>query len=232
VVLWRMSEEPSYSTGATQRSQITLADGSVVNMAPGSEIRVIYSKARRTVLLERGEALFYVAKNRQRPFLVGAGSTSVRAVGTAFDVDRTARNVAVTVVEGVVQLTTVRPFLERANESHRATNLALRANQQVFISTNGIAAPVHAVDGKAEVAWVTGEIDFDDEPISHVVAVFNRFNHVQISVADPGIASRHVSGSFHTDDPDAFVDFLKKVFDIEIVPQGQERIVIYRRAAK
>lgn len=54
----------------------------------------------RRVQLEHGRALFRVTKNAQRPFLVNADNTSVRAGGTAFGVETGRRGVVVTVASG------------------------------------------------------------------------------------------------------------------------------------
>src|SRR3546814_7122708 len=56
----------------------------------------------------RGQALFEVTHNAARPFIVKAGKGEIRALGTAFDVDLTRREVIVTVTKGVVRVTAPR----------------------------------------------------------------------------------------------------------------------------
>ncbi len=65
-----------------------------------SRLRVSFSEQIRTVELIDGQALFEVAKNPARPFVVVSGKTSVRAVGTQFDVYRKSAGTVVTVLEG------------------------------------------------------------------------------------------------------------------------------------
>jgi transmembrane sensor len=85
-----------------ERREVALADGSVVAVDPETRLRVKFEEHTRRVLLERGRALFRVAKNADRPFLVQADGTIVRAVGTAFGVERQKQSIKVTVAEGKV----------------------------------------------------------------------------------------------------------------------------------
>src|SRR6266853_3710597 len=68
-----------YSTRVGEQRSIELSDGSTVAMNSKSRIRVRYSKAERAVDLLEGQALFHVAKDHTRPFIVGADGTHVRA---------------------------------------------------------------------------------------------------------------------------------------------------------
>src|SRR5258708_6316398 len=58
--------------------------------------------AKTYVELLDGQALFEVAKDAARRFVVRSGATRVRAVGTQFDVYRRSGSTVVTVVEGQV----------------------------------------------------------------------------------------------------------------------------------
>src|ERR1700736_2929876 len=85
-----------------ERREVALSDGSVVAVDPETRLRVKFEEHTRRVFLERGRALFRVAKNADRPFLVQADRTTVRAVGTAFGVERQKQGIMVTVAEGKV----------------------------------------------------------------------------------------------------------------------------------
>lgn len=217
------------STQWGERREVTLADGSIVDLAPNSRLRVRLQAQRRLVSLDLGEALFHVARNPRRPFIVTADNTSVRAVGTAFDVARRAGGVAVTVVEGRVSVTTqaaVNPRLE-AGRGGVSINLSLDANQQVVVSSStGDATLVRQVQGDEEVAWTTGQLDFDNEPVAEVASRFNAYNQTQIRVLDPALAARRISGSFRATDPDSFVAFIKSVTGVTIVRQDRDLIVL------
>jgi len=101
-ILLIQSRGQTIQTDRGERREVSLADGSVVQVDPETRLRVKYEERARRVFLERGRALFHVAKNTARPFLVEANNTTVRAVGTAFAVERQHESIVVTVAEGKV----------------------------------------------------------------------------------------------------------------------------------
>jgi transmembrane sensor len=93
---------PVYATALGEQRSIQFEDGSTVELNSRSKIRVKYSKQERDVELIEGQALFHVAHDTDRPFIVAVGATRVRAVGTQFDVYKKSAGTVVTVVEGRV----------------------------------------------------------------------------------------------------------------------------------
>src|SRR6185312_16037325 len=61
-----------YATRRGEMRVVPLADGSVVNLNTDSRMKVRYTATRRTIHLDRGEALFDVARDMARPFVVFA----------------------------------------------------------------------------------------------------------------------------------------------------------------
>jgi transmembrane sensor len=98
----RPSED--YVTGIGEQRTVRLDDGSMLTLNTRSRASVRYSRAERTIELREGEALFKVAKDSSRPFLVLGGHAVVRAVGTEFVVRREPASTAVTVLEGRVSV--------------------------------------------------------------------------------------------------------------------------------
>lgn len=90
-------------TDRGERREVALPDGSILEVDPQTRLRVAFDDHARRVTLDRGRALFRVAKQPARPFLVQADGTTVRAVGTAFGVEHGKQgSVIVTVAEGKV----------------------------------------------------------------------------------------------------------------------------------
>ncbi len=99
---WQAQRDPLVSTDVGERRSITLADGSTVDLNAHSRLRIEFSSRERRVELLDGQALFQVAKDARRPFIVSSGVAIVRAVGTQFDVYRRDSGTTVTVLEGRV----------------------------------------------------------------------------------------------------------------------------------
>jgi transmembrane sensor len=227
VLLFAWASPAVLTTQLGERREITLADGSVVDLAPGSELVVRYHSHERLFALNHGEALFHVAKNPNRPFIVQAALTRVCAVGTVFNVERGDRGVSVTVVEG-------RVAVSQQSASHAAnpaagadaTALSLGADEQVSISPAGRATPVRKVQIEAEVGWATGQLVFENETIAEIARHFNLYNRTQIQVLDPELAAQRVSGMFRASDPQSFVAFVRLVTGTTVAQRDSEHITL------
>jgi transmembrane sensor len=224
-------------TDRGERREVVLADGSLVQVDPETRLRVKYSDSVRRVFLERGRALFHVAKNPSRPFLVQADDTTVRAVGTAFGVEQLLHGVIVTVAEGKVAVSEASPAISSSGKAvqgsnrpstqiHAAGEVLLTANQQVMVQNSGVAAAVREIDSQRALAWAQGRLIFQNDQLGQAIAEFNRYNHVQLTVTDPELAAKPVSGVFNAAEPEAFIAFLQSVTDVEIVRDGDRSITI------
>ncbi len=95
-----------YETGLGEQRTVSLADGSTVKLNTLSAIRFSFEDEARWVQLIRGEALFYVKPDYQRPFIVdtrvASGRAFVKVLGTTFNIYQKDRETAVTVLEGRV----------------------------------------------------------------------------------------------------------------------------------
>lgn len=218
---------PIIDTGPGERRTVTLADGSVVRVSPETTLSVHFTRTERRVTLSRGDALFRVAKDPAKPFLVESNRTRVRAVGTAFGVERQYGSVIVTVEEGrvaVVQAPT-QPSVSVSRASP-AAEVSLGPDQQIIVPAAGSMGQVHKVDSRRELAWADGRLIFDHDPVATVVQQFNYFNRLQIKVLDPQLAARPVSAVFNVSDPEAFVTFLESVANIRVTHPSRNIIVI------
>jgi transmembrane sensor len=101
-LLWFEHERGLYTTDIAEQRTVRLGDGSTVELNAHSKLRVTLGKHERDVELIAGQALFRVAKDPSRPFIVHSGETDVLAVGTQFDVNKHRSGTTVTVVEGRV----------------------------------------------------------------------------------------------------------------------------------
>ena len=192
-----------------------LADNSVLYLNTDSAVTIRYGKTERLVMLTFGQADFEVAHEPDRAFRVIAGSAEVIALGTKFDVRLEQDSTVVTVVEGRVAVGLSNPSRNRSPPF-----VQLSADQQIrILQGEWPAAPV-AVDAQSATAWLRREIVFDHEPLEHVAAEYNRYTSKPIEIATPALRNLQISGVFATDDPEAFVAFLRslKGVRVEVTP--------------
>ena len=187
-----------FSTGKGETKVVALKDGSVVTLNTASEIQVNYTDRKRSVELIQGEALFDVAKNKSRPFVVSAGDTDVRAVGTSFTVRRLeATPIQVLVREGVVEVSkpASAPVRIAANSMAEAP-----LNGQAVIAARAVPpAQLHR-----QLAWQTGQIAFEGETLAQAAAEFARYSDTRIVIDDPALAREEIAGLFKATDPIGF----------------------------
>src|SRR5579862_4572198 len=93
------SAPTTIATRHGEQQTVTLEDGSKMYLNTDSTARVAFSASERRVELPSGEAYFEVTKDPRRPFIVHAGSTDVRVVGTKFSVRTTSVGADVVVSE-------------------------------------------------------------------------------------------------------------------------------------
>src|ERR1700734_2214440 len=94
-----------FETATGEQRTFELEDGSVVSLNTHFRVAVRLTAHVREVRLVRGEALFHVAHDPSRPFLVSTDDAVVQAVGTQFDVYRRDDGTVVAVLEGRVNVT-------------------------------------------------------------------------------------------------------------------------------
>jgi transmembrane sensor len=91
-----------YATGIGEQHSVVLPDGSTLELNALSKVRIRFTEQQRIADLIQGQALFRVAKDRARPFIVNINGIHVRVVGTEFDIYRKDAGTIITVLEGRV----------------------------------------------------------------------------------------------------------------------------------
>ncbi len=209
----------TYATEIGEQRSVVLSDGSTVELNSRSRVRVRFDDAQRRVQLLEGQALFRVARDGARPFVVLSRDTRVQAVGTEFDVYRRQASTVVTVIEGRV---VVRPG-ERAaahstpqSGSGDAGSIYLSAGEQMMVAAKAITQP-RRVDVAVATAWMQRHLVFDSAPLSEVAEEFNRYNARQLVIDAPELSGFRVSGVFSSAEPTLLIKFLRNQPEIVVI---------------
>ena len=238
----------NYRVLASSLQRTILPDGSVAELNGASRIEVEYSPHARHVRLTEGEAHFVVAKNPDRPFFVSAGAVTVRAVGTAFNVRIASEVIEVLVTEGQVKLESSKPSAgapETGNDARPTPSVApagtpvagteLVAGQRAVISRAEGASPASAAVGEVDRAgidealgWQSTRLVFNNTPLSEVVEGFNRCNAHRLTIGDPSIRDRALTGVFRADNIEGFVRLLRHSIDVKAELRTPTETVLLR----
>jgi transmembrane sensor len=212
----------SYSTGIGEQRTIQLMDGSTVELNVRSRVSVRLTDRRRDVVLIEGQALFRVAKDKQRPFVVRAGEAQVRAVGTEFDVYRKPTETVVTVVEGRVET-------YPGSDGAGGAAIVLSAGEQLTVHAHTVTKPTRA-DTVAATAWLQKRLIFEETPLSEVAEEFNRYNRRPLAIDDGELRTLKISGVYSSTDPASLINFLRNQNSIRVI-ETENQVRVVRREA-
>ncbi len=225
-------EAARYQAESSAPRRVELADGSVIDLNAGSDVRVELTARERRVTLAAGEAHFTVAKDAARPFVVAAGGVVVRAVGTAFNVRLAASGVDVLVVEGKVEVTASATASVRESAAPKPQ---LAAGERTMVPRDTLPSEVRVERAppaaiRATLAWQNPVTTFTDVPLREVVTQFNFRNVTQLVLEDPALGERRIGGVIALDQVEAFVRLLEQDGDVVSRRRGENEIGL--RAAR
>jgi transmembrane sensor len=218
-----------FETAVGEQRSITLADGSHLDLAPDSHVSARFSRLRRDVHLERGQAFFTVAHNAMRPFVVEVNGLTVTAVGTAFDVRIGPSTTVVTVSEGRIN---VAPGENAAEAGPGFQREIVRASvgQRVSFSKPAHHFSVATVDPKVAGSWRDGILQFVGEPLEEVVGEVNRYSAQKIIVAT-ALQQTRFTGTISPEGIGDWLKALEQIYAIQVLDQGAGGIHIQSRGS-
>ncbi|MFL9841824.1 FecR domain-containing protein [Sphingomonas sp. ST-64] len=198
VLGWSLAAKPNaIETAKGDLRRVTLAEGSAITLNTDSRVEPRIEGEQREAELARGEALFDIAPDPDRPFVVHAGAVAIRVLGTRFAVRRfDDGGVALTVLEGLVEVSTQGGArLERlagGERSHITPGAPIRTER----------VPQEALE--RAVGWRNGLIDLNGMTLEQAAAEYARYSSQRIEIADPATRALRVTGVYSTSDPIGF----------------------------
>ena len=250
------SDNGLYVTAIGQQQSITLSDGSSILVNTDSQLRVDYANDFRIIYLLRGEALFEVSEDKDRPFRVYAGDGRIEAVGTAFSVYLRDNTVDVTVTKGKVALATVgreqtepdmrgdsepesdRALLELDDDSSVVTTLGFLEGGQTTTITSGVdetanlkstIGEILTIDERElsrRISWRDGVLTFSGDSLETVVEEFSRYTTMTIEITDPEIRAIKIGGRFPIGHTEEMLDALETNFGLSVTRLGSNHVVV------
>lgn len=205
------------TTAIGARSDYGLSDKSVVHLNADSQVSVRYNRAARDLTLQRGDAMFDVAKNPDRPFNVVAGAATVTAVGTSFEVDRLGDAVEVHVFEGVVRVS-------------RQAAPARLVRKGEWLRLVGDGQPIGGpFEPDAYQSWRSDWLVADQTPLKYVIARLNRYSTDPIGLRGGPISDLRITGRFRLNRPADALAMISALADATVARDGARAYLVPRR---
>lgn len=232
---WVTGPWKTYRTDIGEQRGIELQDGSIVTLNTDSRLQVRFTDNERSIRLVKGEAVFRVHRDPQRPFRVTSGQTLVQAVGTEFNVYRQNQRTTVSVLEGrvaVIPKTAAQypPANARTADDRNIddSNVYLDAGEELQVTAHGAPQTKSKVNLEKVTAWRQRRLIFVDEPLISIGEELNRYNRRPKIRVEGVAAERRYAVSLDADDPESLLAVLSGDPRIS-VEQGKDEIVIRAR---
>lgn len=194
---------------------VALPDGSSLALNAGAAASLPFLPWRRSVRLDRGEALFDIHHDESRPFVVDVGPVTLIDRGTRFLVN--AQSPSVAVFDGEVEAGLA-----------GSPPIRLTAGQAVALRS-GTLAPASLPDEAVTTAWRQGRIVLRDAPLSEVVTRLSRYRVVPVELGSPLMSGWKVSGSFRIDDADGALATLEQALPIEVRHETRRIVLVPKK---
>ncbi|VVM39872.1 Protein FecR [Pseudomonas fluorescens] len=192
-------------TGVGERREMTLSDGSHLQLNSHSALDVKFDGQQRVIELLAGELWVDVAKDAKRPFVVRTDQGTATALGTRYLVKREADgSTVISVLESVV-----------AAKANGLEAVNVKAGEQARMKAGRVQAP-YAIGNADPDAWTRGLLKVDDRPLSEVLQALASYRHGLVRYDQQALQSLRVSGVFRLDDTDAALATLADNLPIQV----------------
>jgi transmembrane sensor len=217
-IAWQLSpygySPGQYRTGIGEQRVVDLDDRSRIVLDAATRLRVRFTPDARIVELQDGQAQFSVAKDPARPFKVEAGGQTIVAVGTVFTVEYIDSQVHVAMMEGKVAVVPTTATGSTSANTGGREDISLMAGQELRVSRDGRSTVTPKADLEAATAWREGKVIIRSESLGEAVRRMNRYSRLQITIDDPALAAKQVSGVFEAGDIRGFVTALERYLPV------------------
>lgn len=215
----------SYQTAYNQYTSQELADESRVHLNASTRIAVNFDDRERRVQLKQGEALFEVAKDGSRRFIVETPLGEIQAIGTMFNVNLLSERLVVTIVEGTVMVSTP----EQADGGPIGAEVA-SLNQRVVVNRQLEIKVANLEDTTPSVAWRSGKLVFSGQPLHEVLEIAGRHSQHKITILDSRLRELPVYGVFNRGDIVSLLAALESSHPLAAVSEGSNAFYLAYRS--
>jgi transmembrane sensor len=201
-----------------ERQQEHLRDGSELYLNADTRLQVHYDGSQRHIDLQRGEAIFDIAHDAQRPFVIDGGLARVTVLGTRFVVNRLPDRLRISVERGLVRV---------QSKSNPATTELVKVGQVLEVGADGSVQrlPVSAANA---FAFEHGSLVFDQADLGEIAASLSRYRPQPVRFRQDGRKPTRINAVVQIADIEGFLSALPAIAPVRL-EQATEATVIRQR---
>ena len=196
-----------------ENTEVLLSDGTGIILNKGSVLnypKKLNTRSREVSL--KGEAFFDVAKKTGIPFNVYLDKTTIRVLGTSFNIKEDEQGlVEVSVLTGKVV------FFEKENSENA---IELEAGQKGIFNTTSSEFEKTIFDSENFLYWKTGTLTFNEQPLASVFEILERSYGITIIVNDKDILQNRLTSRCEGQQLDDILGELSILFAIHYEIKG------------
>lgn len=201
--------QAAYSTISGEIKTVSMDDGSQLTLNGGAKVHVTYYRNRRMVALTQGEAIFDVAKDAKRPFIVDANNARVTVLGTRFAVNRLEHMVRVSVEHGSVRVE------KNGAEDNESDFIILR---------DGQVAEIHAAQSPRLVernaadafAFRDGSLVFENATLGEIAETLSRYRRTPVRALWGHAQASQITAVLQVQDIENFIRMLPQIANVRV----------------
>ncbi len=193
-------------TSKSQKSEISLADGSTVFLNHSSALKYpeFFGDESREIKL-KGEAFFEVQEDPALPFIIRTGRTAISVLGTSFNVFSREEHhtIEVTVVTGKVLF---------SHEDHQ--EIIQPGEMGVYDKVEQRLYKIPQEDFN-ELAWHSGNLEFKSTTFGQIKMILEKTFDITIEIANADLNKCVVTSTIHFEDLEDVLEVLSLTMGFE-----------------
>jgi transmembrane sensor len=206
VVLYQKFSAVPDKVMATQQNseRLQLADQSVAVLYHETVIRYPekFGRNTREVAMEKGEAFFTIAPDKEHPFIIHTPTGEVRVVGTAFNLSVKEGQLEVGVSEGKVMVYTA------TDTAYVVAGVTARVQAKIIQVNKAVKAN--------DWAYATRKLTFNDTPMEEVIQILEKTYQQPVNVSNNQIKRCSLNGKFDNVSLEKLLTFVAESLNLSL----------------
>jgi len=197
----------------TWGEEVRLPDNSLITLNKGAVLTYpkTFSGSNRAISLT-GEAFFEITRNENKPFLVNLSQSTVKVLGTSFNINANGNDNKIEVVVNTGKVMFTNSALDESIILTKGEKGTLIKNTNMLTQTFNNDINV--------LAWKTRKLIFNNTELDKVIKTINRLYEAQVSFSTDTDKNCNVTVSFENQSLEAVLSVLKLTLDLEYKKSG------------
>ena len=204
----------NYLASTKVHKNIILPDNSIVSLDSSTSMKVKFYDDRREIILSKGKAFFDVSPNKNRPFIVKTDNTTIKVLGTKFEV----------VNHKIFELNVKEGKVSVSNNRNKLIALVTK-NQNLKLNKFYKIDSLEYKDAKDIALWIDGKFNFNQESLKNIIDTYSHYIDINVEIVDKDIENLRISGNFTSKEFDKIIANLPLIHPVKIKKVGNKIII-------